>query len=579
MPMSHRTDKHGNPLAIVMLAIAACLSPNTASTAQQVPHLNITQRGGMPGVPVLTGITAGTNGPTITWEGPAGYYQIFEKQNVTAPAWQAVGGPTNLNRIATVPGGSTAAFFQIEGPSSHYSGARNCASCHSGIAATETNLPHAFALETLHQIHQDNNPNCAVCHTVGFGLPTGFVSVTDSRSTNFLAGVQCENCHGPAGNHAANPLDFSVLPRVEPAAQVCGGCHSDAQHPTFEEWQGSPHGAVVPAVLQSMTSSTNSINSCGRCHSGTARLALLHGENPSVTVANDFNVPITCVTCHDPHASHTFTNVLSGVVTNQFDGIVITNNELGAVYANQLRNPLSSTNYYSLSTADVFTNKYNPNINLCAQCHNARGAAWTDTSRSPHHSPQYNMLLGSVGILGTNAAPSQPSTHALMEKQCVFCHMQTSAHQNGPPEVAAVTGHGFEVNSFNACTKCHGPDTTQIAGSVGDFQSLIKANAYSFGIQDVKALLDQWGKTAAPAALRTKYGALAWEYTNPGDLAPAGSAGPTTAEQALIPDDIKKARFDLYLVLYDGSYGVHNGPYTIALLETARDLVVGQLNQ
>jgi hypothetical protein len=78
--------------------------------------------------------------------------------------------------------------------------------------------------------------------------------------------------------------------------------------------------------------------------------------------------------------------------------------------------------------------------------------------------------------------------------------------------------------------------------------------------------------------LRTKYGPLAWEYTVPGALS-TGIAGPTTAEQVQIPDNIKKARFNLYLVLYDGSYGTHNGPYAFTLLDSARNWVQLELNQ
>jgi hypothetical protein len=76
--------------------------------------------------------------------------------------------------------------------------------------------------------------------------------------------------------------------------------------------------------------------------------------------------------------------------------------------------------------------------------------------------------------------------------------------------------------------------------------------------------------------LSTKYGARSWEYSTPGELS-SGGAGPTAAEQALIPDTIKKARFNLYIVKYDGSYGVHNGPYAVSLLESARLWVEGEL--
>jgi hypothetical protein len=62
-------------------------------------------------------------------------------------------------------------------------------------------------------------------------------------------------------------------------------------------------------------------------------------------------------------------------------------------------------------------------------------------------------------------------------------------------------------------------------------------------------------------------------------ICPRAAPGRNATGQALIPNDIKKARFDLYLVLYDGSYGVHNGPYDIQLLQSAQNWVDGQLYQ
>jgi hypothetical protein len=401
-------------------------------------------------------------------------------------------------------------------------------------------------------------------------LPTGF---TDAIHTPQLEGVQCENCHGPAGYHAAIPEDPTVVPRVELAAQICGGCHSArfapasvlASHlPFFENWDTSPHSAVVPDVLQSMAASTNNISSCGRCHSGSARIALLQGENPSATLTNDYDVAITCAVCHDPHTTYVWTNELNGVITftNQLTGNVayITNNELGLLYTNQLRCALSSTNDFYLTTSDVFSNKYNPTINVCAQCHNDRGSAWTDTSRSPHHSPQYNMLLGTVGVTTTNEPFPDPSTHSRLEMQCAECHMQTTND---------FSGHTFEVVTYQLCYNCH----SDPAGLV-QFVS----NDISNQIQQTKALLDLWATNDAPVALQTKYGTLAWEYTTPGDLS-SGGPGPSTTEQTMITNVIQMARFDLYLVLYDGSYGVHNGPYDIQLLQNAQNWIDGQLYQ
>jgi hypothetical protein len=54
-----------------------------------------------------------------------------------------------------------------------------------------------------------------------------------------------------------------------------------------------------------------------------------------------------------------------------------------------------------------------------------------------------------------------------------------------------------------------------------------------------------------------------------------GSPGPNELEQkTLIPDNIRKARFYLYLVAYDGSYGLHNGFYTKQLLDAALNWVL-----
>jgi hypothetical protein len=232
-----------------------------------------------------------------------------------------------------------------------------------------------------------------------------------------------------------------------------------------------------------------------------------------------------------------------------------------------LRNPVASTNDYFLTTSEIFANKYDPNINVCAQCHNHRGASWNSAARPPHHSPQYNMLLGSIGELSAGMAPAGTSGHGrLIEKQCVGCHMQTEEAQSA--DQPAITGHTFKLESYESCVTCH---------PFPELLTQFTMMAVSAQIQQVKSALDLWATTKAPEALRTKYGARSWEFTNPGDLS-AGGAGPTAAEQAQIPEVIKKARFNLYLVKYDGSYGVHNGPHSIKLLDAARSWVQQELS-
>ena len=563
--------------AVLVLAAAVLVLTSGSGRAQGVQHLSITQPGGMPGLPVMTGIQQTTNGIMLTWDGPSGYYQVLHKIHLTDPKWIALGGQTNLNRTATITTLNSNDFFRVSGPGPQYAGVQACAGCHQGIYRLSRRTRRTLKpLRLSSKFIRTPIRACLPCHTVGYGFTTGF---TNALQTPQLEGVQCENCHGPAANHAANPEFPSTVPRVELAAQVCGGCHSAqlapaevvAHHPvafSFEDWSdiaARRRGAGRASIHGSFHEQHQQLRPVPfrfRPRGPPGR------RKSQLTLTNDFDVAITCAVCHDPHQTYVWTNELNGVITftNQLTGNVayITNNELGAVYTNQLRNPYASTNDFVLTTSEVFSNAYNPNINVCAQCHNDRGSAWTDTSRSPHESPQYNMLLGTVGQLATGPSPGYPAAHSQLEMQCAECHLQTATNN--------ASGHTFEVATYNLCYNCH-PDP---AGLVQFVTSDI-----SNQIQQTKASSGPVGhqRCAGGVADERSCATLAWEYTTPGDLSATTNSGPSAAQQSPDHHDIKKARFDLYLVLYDGSYGVHNGPYDIELLQAAQNFVDGQLYQ
>jgi hypothetical protein len=485
----------------------------------------------MPGAPVVTGIDRASNGVTVKWDGPQGYYQLFEKAALNGARWQAVGRATNLNRAETLPITNADAFFRVAGPPGHFAGINVCAGCHADIVNSQIHTAHAGVFTNAFFIAAGGQTNASELpsHTVGYGLPTGFIN---AAKTPNLEGVQCESCHGPAANHAANPNDPTLVPRVEIAATVCGGCHSGPEHPTFEEWQTSGH-----AVVTEDFNAPNQIDSCGRCHSGSVRQALMLSQ---ALPKGDANVPIVCSTCHDPHQSNT--------------------------YPAQLRYPLSSTNDYFMSTNGTFASGFNPKINACAQCHNDLGASWTNSSAAPHRSPQYNVLLGTVGELTSGLPHYEPAAHAvLITNQCVDCHMPTAVRTSTQ---MALTGHSFRVQTFDLCLKCH-PSPQPLAE--------FTMGAISNRVQEVKAELDYWAAAKAPT-LWSKYGNRSWEYTTPGALS-SGGAGPTSAEQTQIPASIQKARFNLYLVLSDGSFGVHNGPYITSLLDAAETWIEDELEK
>jgi hypothetical protein len=549
--------------ACLFLAVAAALLTGWRAGAQSVQHLSVTWLGGMPGeTNFITGTNLVTNGVEVTWDGPSGYYQLFESPGLEHPVWKALGKRTNLVRTATVADRYSNSFFQVRGPLARYAGSQSCAECHEPILKTVKLTRHAsaFSNELFEADGGQTNSFCLACHTVGFDLKTGFVS---QKKTPRLASVQCENCHGPAAYHAANPDDSSVRPRAEVASQVCGGCHNDTDNPafgTFAEWTNSAHALVTNLLITNFNAAnqmvvanldvndTNLINGCGRCHSGSVRLSLLESN---ALPAGDADIGIVCVTCHNPHQTN--------------------------AYPAQLRNPVASTNDYFMPTNGKFASYYQTNINICAQCHNHAGASWTNNECEPHHSAQYNMLLGTIGEQESGLPPYMPGSHALkITNQCAGCHMQKTPFVSDAQP--GNTGHSLKVESYSVCINCHFTTNTPLNELLMTNLVTVVTDLISNQIQTVKFDLDFWAaSTNAPASLSAKYGTLAWEYTTPGGLS-SGGPGPNAEEQLLIPENIRKARFNLYVVRNDGTFGIHNPVYAITLLTAAEDWIAEEVD-
>lgn len=489
----------------------------------------------------------------VKWMGIQGPFQVQQTGILggSNTVWQNV-GPAGYGSEITLPIQDGAlSVVRVQGGSPNYVGAPTCKLCHKATHTTWTNTAHFGALKTLQAIGMGKNASCLPCHTVGYGLPNGYV---DEATTPQLAGVQCENCHGPGGNHVENTDDLSVRPIVTISAAVCGGCHTDAHHPTYDEWLASNHSFVTPDVASGFAS-TNGVpnegrmNQCGVCHSGAVRMALLNQLNspsPVLPSAHDASTfAVTCTVCHNPHQQ--------GV---------------GDDPATQLRNPIYSLENFSLTTstnATDFTAQYDPTIQTCGQCHNMRGAKWTDTSRPPHHSPQYNMLIGQGGYSPDSTIQPILTTHGVQEEQCVGCHVHAYDVQSPTPENPNYKGHTF-LPDYEACVDCH--------GSAEGAQAFAEKTAERTKerISEVVGLLNSWATTKAPETLYTNWGALSWEYSTPGVLGdPTGKLkGPQGTNQTLIPDGIKQARMNLYLVQHDGSFGVHNGAYANYLINVAK---------
>lgn len=405
-------------------------------------------------------------------------------------------------------------------------GSERCATCHNNHHTEWAGTLHAKALDTLEAIGQGNNAACVGCHTVGFGQPGGWV---DRATTNDLAGVGCESCHGAARDHVQNVNDASLRPKISISADVCGQCHTDQHHPTFEDWKGSAHAAVEPELVPRFASgAAGSLTTCGKCHSGDYFYhAVIKGEK----VGDDFlkgktgdqMAGITCVICHNPHAR-------TGNAPTPDDGRDY-----------QLRFPQIK---YTTPTTNLAAVQDPNRFNLCGQCHHARDRVWTDSSREPHPSDQVNVFFGEIPLPANKPDPivaSRVSVHLNTREQCSTCHVFRKPIQEGI--APAVSGHSFEVN-FEACAECHG--TAEIGRAKLDGLKV----EFDLRASRVRTALDGWATRNAAFCNSVAHTGPCWEFTSEG--------GPNAAGQAKIPDSVKKARYLLYYVISGGGNGAHN---------------------
>ncbi len=98
---------------------------------------------------------------------------------------------------------------------------------------------HAQAFDSLEKDHKPNtiyDAECITCHTTGFEYNSGWHSEAE---TPYLAGNQCENCHGPGSKHVAepdNPEFRKVMALTAEQADkngLCTHCHDRRQLAAF----------------------------------------------------------------------------------------------------------------------------------------------------------------------------------------------------------------------------------------------------------------------------------------------------------------------------------------------------------
>lgn len=123
-------------------------------------------------------------------------------------------------------------------PDNHYVGSESCARCHGYQYGKWRSTAHAHAMETLEEVGYEWSPECAVCHTVGYGAPDGYQTI---EATPKFAGVGCESCHD-----RGEALLEGDCPELVPAvgAESCRRCHNGKHDPDFNferDWARIDH--------------------------------------------------------------------------------------------------------------------------------------------------------------------------------------------------------------------------------------------------------------------------------------------------------------------------------------------------
>jgi hypothetical protein len=512
-----------------------------------------------------------------------------------------------------------------------------CSTCHGNLPqATDQWTPfkdtnHYWGLQKkLDGVStQHFTEECLSCHTVGYDKTAsngGFDDLEAQSSWTFpttlkagnwdqlvndpklgvVAGIQCENCHGPQLGPSGGPHTSSTKPtgadtgaRISWSSDVCGSCHQEEPyHYKPGQWAESKHASLELAYYDATVEARGTTAAhCGRCHTaqGYAQYVsqLQQGYTGNLTTdgkpANGSNTATitsltnlgltqatvqsqTCAACHDPH------NATNPAQLRIYDTVPGLPNGLGKISG--------------MGSGMI-----------CATCHNTRNGAHNDsvplTSYSAPHVPsQTDMLFG----FNTYFTPQyNPSAHLAVGDTCAGCHFKVAT--GSQLASGQDRNHSFKVDN-TICSSCHSANTdgeglaalneTQLMGLesaiAGKIASLINneltANgAYTIRVWDPTTDLyssssaSNVSLTTAPSSvsLYEVHGqagfilhmptAMSFTLTDGSTSAPSndvylqgGSLKNAAASTALFSagSDLMKAMWNYYYLHGDGTHGIHN---------------------
>ena len=113
--------------------------------------------------------------------------------------------------------------------------AETCAKCHEAEYAQWKTTAHARSYESIRKAGRQDDPECLMCHTVGYGRPGGFVSMA---KTPGLGRATCQACHVVTSDHKGKGV--KPEPQMNISSHLCMSCHGPIQSPAFDYYVYKP---------------------------------------------------------------------------------------------------------------------------------------------------------------------------------------------------------------------------------------------------------------------------------------------------------------------------------------------------
>lgn len=265
--------------------------------------------------------------------------------------------------------------------------------------------------------------------------------------------------------------------------------------------------------------------SCAPCHTHQGYLEVISTGAEATANAVSNPLPANCRTCHMIHENYDSTDF-------------------------QIRHPEPVTLWLNDVEVDLGTG------NQCVTCHQPRTpdplpsvggeeVTITNSRWGPHHGTQSNMLWGTGAYeIAGSMTYEEAGSHLHTSAGCNTCHM-------AEPFGAFAGGH-----SFSMTYEYHGHESEHLAGCQG-----CHSNIEEFDLNGTSTRIETLFEDLRAILVSNAY------INEDDDLVNASSDNPL-----VIPADHAGAMLNFYMVMEDGSMGIHNPKYTEALLQNSLEV-------